>query len=565
MSRSMRFIRVCALLLCICAPLFQHTAPPPAVAARARTADAPPAGVWRMVFNDEFDGATLKTALWGTCDFIQIGDGCTGGAPGALSWHQPDDVLITNGLLRLRAQQRTVFDAQGGRHDVTSGLVTTKERFNFRYGYLEARVKMPRGRGMWPAFFTTPVRRRAHVPEIDIFELLGTDSTRVFMTYHFPDAAPPDHQIQSTFSDPADFANDFHTFGALWEPGLIVYYIDGVERWRVTDRVTDEHAQVALFLNVGVNWEDNNYLDETSIFPSFFDVDYVRVWQRGTAPSGVIVDDAADYDNAFAISHELQHLTGNDALFEGDMTRWSPSTNLNPTFVVWDVNNARTFEANTFFWPRTNVRPYRFFASGDLINYTELTPDAQPSQPGWTKVLYRVNLPAGTRLVKVQFPQMDEVWHSALGRITFSPEAVSPPTATPDAAPTVTPVAPPTSTPVPGGIPVRIRTQNSSGMPFASLRTTALNLNSSVLLTENTNAQGDVLLTVAPGNYKICQDIPANHRPLFGAVDSGNRACIWISLANDSSPNLLFAYEAAVVDAPFRLWVPVVGQIQKGS
>ncbi len=557
MPSTMRIPRLLILLVCVGAPLFESARTPAATAARPSAANAPPGGAWRMVFNDEFDGTALKTALWQTCDFFQIGNGCRGGAPGEMAWHQPDDVLIGNGLLRLRAQQRTVFDAQGGRHDVTSGFVTTKERFTFRYGYFETRVKMPRGRAMWPQFFTTPVRRRDHIPEIDVFEMLGTDTTRVYQTYHFPDAAPPYHQIQSTFVDPADFANGFHTFGALWEPGLIIYYIDGVERWRVTDRVTDEPTQIALRFGVGVNWEGNNYLDHTSVFPAFFDVDYVRVWQRGEAPSGTVIDDAAGFDNAFAISHELQRSTGYDEQFEGDATRWSASTNQNPTFVVWDVSNARTFEATTFFWPGTGVRNYRFFVSTDLINFVEAMPSTQQSQPGWNKVLYQLTLPAGARLVKVQFPQMDQTWHTALTRVAFGPDGHTAPTATPAAQPTNTPLptptntatTPPTSTPAPppGGISIQIRAQNSAGTPFANLRTSALNLKTAALLTQNTTAQGNAQLSVAPGNYKICQDIPAAHRPLFGTIDGDGRACVWFTLASGNALNLLFAYEATGV------------------
>ncbi len=241
------FVRVCVLAMCVLASLGVRTSD---AARHERVAAGPPTGTgnWRIIFDDEFDGTALKTAYWQTCDFAQIGNGCRGGAPSELSWHQPDDVLVQNGLLRLRAQQRTVFDSQGGQHDLTSGFLTTKQRFNFKYGYMETRVKLPKGRAMWPAAFTLPVRRRDHNPEIDMFEVLGTDTTKAYLTYHFPDVAPPNHQTQFEYIEPNDLANAFHTFGVLWDPGLLVYYVDGVERWRTTDRITDEHAQFVCAL-----------------------------------------------------------------------------------------------------------------------------------------------------------------------------------------------------------------------------------------------------------------------------------------------------------------------------
>jgi beta-glucanase (GH16 family) len=560
----------------------------------ARAASGPPvgSGAWRSVFADEFDGSTLKTALWSTCDFVIIGNGCRGGSPTELGWHVPDEVLVENGILRLRAQQRTVFDSQGGRHDFTTGFVTTRERFNFKYGFFETRVKLPRGRAMWPAFFTTPVRRRDHIPEIDVFEMLGTDPTKVYLTYHFPDVAPPNHQTQLEYVDPSGFDTNFHTFGVLWEPNLLVYYVDGVERWRVTDRVTDEHLQLALRFGLGINWNGNGYVDGTSIFPSYFDIDYVRVWQRGNPVGGAVIDEAGDFDKVFAFSQQPAQYSGNESQFEGDNTRWAPP-NSEPMFVVWDVNSARTFEATTFFWPGTNVRDYRFYASTDLVNYNEVTPAKTQSAAGWNKVVYRLNLPANTRLVRVNFPQMDQGWHTTFNRAVFSPDAsiptptlpptstpaplgTNPPTNTPGPQSTGTPAPQATNTPQPqpqptntstpvpqgGSASLTIRSQNSSGTVLANLRTTVLNLSTSALVTNNTDGQGNVFLSVPAGSYKICQDIPANHRPLFGAIDADGRACVWFSLVAGNQLNLLFAYEptgTAPTPTPIPTVTPATG------
>ncbi len=124
---------------------------------------------------------------------------------------------------------------------------------------------------------------------------------------------------------------------------------------------------------------------------------------------------------------------------------------------------------------------------------------------------------------------------------------------------------PATNTPVPGGnVTINIRSQNSGGTPFNNVRTTALNLNSAVLTTGNTNAQGDVVLTIGPGNYKICQDTPVNHRPLFGQLDTDGRPCVWFSLSANNALNLLFAYEQTA-GGPTPTPIPTVTPVPGGS
>ena len=77
-----------------------------------------------------------------------------------------------------------------------------------------------------------------------------------------------------------DFSAGWHTFGVEWEPGAIVWYVDGIERWRftVTSRIPNEPMHVLLNLAVGGEWPGSP--DTSTAFPSYYDVDYVRVWQR---------------------------------------------------------------------------------------------------------------------------------------------------------------------------------------------------------------------------------------------------------------------------------------------
>ncbi|MEP6985967.1 MAG: glycoside hydrolase family 16 protein, partial [Chloroflexota bacterium] len=184
---------------------------------------------WTMIFDDEFDGSTLDTSKWNTC-FHWATDYnfnyCRAGND-ELQWYQPDDVSVQNGLLRLKAEKRQLYGA-----NYTSGMVASNNKFNYLYGYAEARVRVPKGKGLWPAFWTLP-KDNTWPPEIDIMEVLGDRPTVAYTTLHWG----ADNSSSGKVYNGPDFSADFHTFAADWEPGLVVWTIDGVEVFRMTTNV----------------------------------------------------------------------------------------------------------------------------------------------------------------------------------------------------------------------------------------------------------------------------------------------------------------------------------------
>ena len=410
----------------------------------------PSATGWHLIHADEFDGTTLNSGFWDTCDFQRIGTGCYGNVSGELSFFQPDDVLVQNGNLRLRAQQRNFNDANGGTHHFSSGIVGSANRFNFLYGYLEARIKIPKGRGFWPAFYTLPVNRRANAPEIDVVETLGTDTTTAYLTYHFPDAPPPNHQTQGVYVSPVELSADYHIYSVDWQPGLIVYYIDGVERFRTTDRVTNEIAQIGMFLTVGINWNGNGFTDGSSIFPSYLDVDYVHVWQRGP-DSNTIADPLGAFDKVFGVTSGLGPDTGNAGSFRGDATRWARKQGGTQS-AIWKMNGMSSFAATAFFWPGEALQHFQFQTSTDGRAFNAFTPGIADLGGDWKQINYTVNPPAGTTYVKVIWPNQATLWAGELASVNVTGNGVVPPTPT-TGAPTATPVGP-TATPAPGGTSV---------------------------------------------------------------------------------------------------------------
>jgi beta-glucanase (GH16 family) len=199
-------------------------------------------------------------------------------------WYTNTHVLFTNGYVRLKADDVTQY------HDeriipYTSGMLSTgggpdgsPPRFTAQYGYFEMRARVPSGKGLWPAFWMlTPAQEP---PEIDIMEVLSKDPDTVHLHYHYLDAAGEEQDIGESWTA-ADFSKNWHTFAVDWQPERIVWYVDGVERNRFEgDHVAAQPLYLILNLQVGGKDSWSGPADATTRFPAYFDIDYVRVWQR---------------------------------------------------------------------------------------------------------------------------------------------------------------------------------------------------------------------------------------------------------------------------------------------
>lgn len=246
----------------------------------------PVAGDWVKTLDDEFNGATLDKSLWNIY--------------GENYWDKQthwskDDVFVGNGLVRLRYEKKTGFnndDPKQKPSDYAAGYLHTYDRWTQRYGYFEARMKLPKAPGLWPAFWMMPDRGVAAGPEqwkrqdtanggmeFDIMEHLtrwGPHRYNIAMHY---DGYGKDHK--SLGSDKIYVQPDkdgFLTCGLLWTPGSAIYYCNGREVLRWEDpRISNVRAILMFTLPMG-GW-DNSPLDDAHL-PDDFAIDYVRVWQR---------------------------------------------------------------------------------------------------------------------------------------------------------------------------------------------------------------------------------------------------------------------------------------------
>ncbi len=221
-------------------------------------------GTWHLTFNSDFNGSSLNASKWTNCYPWT----CTNtGNSGEVEWYTSANTSVSGGNLNLVARQQTVSTPYGTRN-YTSGLIQTQGKYSFTYGFAEARMYLPTGTGLWPAFWLIP-ENLTWPPEIDIVESWDNPS-RAQMTYIW---APGSQSASST----TGLSPGWHTYAVDWEPGSITWYIDGVARKTITSsQAPIANQPMYLVVNLAV---DNAVTGSTPL-PATMRVDYVRVWQH---------------------------------------------------------------------------------------------------------------------------------------------------------------------------------------------------------------------------------------------------------------------------------------------
>ncbi len=249
----------------------------------------PVEGDWKQTLSDDFDAPAIDLTKWnnfGPNYWDKVSH-----------WSKDNDIL-GGGLLRLRAEKKTGFqndDPQQKKTDLVAGYLDTFGKFSQRYGYFEARMKLPTAAGLWPAFWLMPDRgpnagdapgenakRRSTSDggmEFDIMENLAVWGTcRYNVAMHWDGYAKKHKMIGTENVYVSPDKDGFITSGLLWLPGQAVYYCNGQEVARWEDpRISAVPSYIIFTLPRG-GW-DGNDPDGTGL-PDDFVIDYVRVWQR---------------------------------------------------------------------------------------------------------------------------------------------------------------------------------------------------------------------------------------------------------------------------------------------
>ena len=199
-----------------------------------------------------------------------------------------DPFVFENGNLKITAidTPANLLEESGGQPYLSGAISTRSKVPGFEYGYFEMRAKVPSGNGLLSTFFLFQPSGNQY--EIDILEYLGREPDGATQNYHYRDGfrfedtgfAGVPHASPTMFLNTGeDLSQDFHTYSVLWEPGIIIFYIDEREVRRLTGpRVSDRPMDIVLQLVVGT---PNFAGDPTGTpFPVEYEVDYVRVLQK---------------------------------------------------------------------------------------------------------------------------------------------------------------------------------------------------------------------------------------------------------------------------------------------
>ncbi len=238
---------------------------------------------WNLVWSDEFNGASIDRTKWN----YDTGTGWNGWGNNELQYYtdRPENARIENGHLVIEARK----EDHGGRQ-YTSARLLTKGKFAQTYGRFEARIQVPFGQGIWPAFWMLGNDGPQAWPrcgEIDIMEVIGKEPTNVYGTIHGPGySGSAGLGKKYSLASGAKLHEDFHVYAIEWEPDAIRWYLDDVlYQTRTTADlpagakwVFDRPFHLLLNVAVGGNWP--GYPDATTTFPQFMLVDYVRVYER---------------------------------------------------------------------------------------------------------------------------------------------------------------------------------------------------------------------------------------------------------------------------------------------
>ncbi|HEV7990712.1 MAG TPA: glycoside hydrolase family 16 protein [Gemmatimonadaceae bacterium] len=257
-----------------------------------------PTTTWTQVWSDEFDGVAgtpVDATKWG----FDLGDGCTNGNCG---WGNNEKEYYTNaadnvslngqGQLAIVARPATGLTCYYGPCRYTSAKITTRGKMSAAPGRVEARIKLPTGQGLWPAFWMLgsgfPGVKWPDAGELDIMENKGSASNISSSAIHGPGYSGNTPIAHANGISQGTLSDGFHVYAVEWDKDHAKFFVDDFVHYSVTrgdltqygPSILDQSFFVILNLAVGGNFDGDPKSD--AIFPATMLVDYVRVFTATT-------------------------------------------------------------------------------------------------------------------------------------------------------------------------------------------------------------------------------------------------------------------------------------------
>lgn len=231
----------------------------------------------KLVWEENFNGTTLSEKAWN----FELGNGC----PNNCGWGNNEKQLYTDKNHTLKDGNLIITVKKEG-DQYTSTRITTAGKKEFQYGRMEARAKIPTGKGIWPAFWMLGSNiSKVGWPksgEIDILEYVGREPHQVYTTLHTQDSHG--NSVNSKKTEVKNIEEGFHVYAIEWTKDKIEFFVDDKSIYTFQPENKNEdvwpfNQPFYFILNTAVGGNFGGHEVDDSIFPQQFVIDYVRVYQ----------------------------------------------------------------------------------------------------------------------------------------------------------------------------------------------------------------------------------------------------------------------------------------------
>ncbi|MCP8899945.1 family 16 glycosylhydrolase [Gilvimarinus xylanilyticus] len=386
---------------------------------QSSSSSSTPTTAWNLVWQDEFEGASIDTTKW------EHEVNCWGGGNNEQQCYtdRADNSYVQDGKLHIVARQETfsgpAVNNENPDYDpsdtsatmpFTSARLRTRNKADWTYGRMEINAKLPQGDGLWPAIWMLPTDSEYGgwplSGEIDIMEAVNPNAGGGNITHgtlHYGQVWPGNLNTGSAYTPPANVWEEFHTYAIEWEQGEIRWYVDDVhfatqtqDDWftyywggqehgfqlGAEDAPFDQNFHLLLNVAVGGNWPGAP--DGTASFPQAMEVDYVRVYECSADPvtgkgCATVDPGAKDVTGAAAptpVSVDLYNAGPASFTFntvDGEVTNTLvPGFYDNGTGNVISTPDATDAQGNTVWDVEFNGPGNVFLSSGDMSAHYEV-------------------------------------------------------------------------------------------------------------------------------------------------------------------------------------------------
>jgi beta-glucanase (GH16 family) len=286
-----------------------------------------------IVWSDEFNGDAIDPGTW-TYD---VGGGGFGNGQFEYDTARHENSYVTNGNLVIEARRESYFG-----NSFTSARMLTQGRFAFKYGTLEARIKLPNtANGLWPAFWMMGNNAGAIAwpgcGELDIVEMgskagidQGLQQRKMNCALHYSDATGTHGMFDAWTNAPVDLSLDYHRYKMSWTPTTITFYLDDVPygSWDITAEYLSEfHQPFFPILNIAIGGYNPSYTGVYSVdavtatFPARMNVDWIRLYDNPYTEVylGAAIAETGNFGvftETTPVNHSLTYQTGTEPGFE---------------------------------------------------------------------------------------------------------------------------------------------------------------------------------------------------------------------------------------------------------